>query len=460
MDGHLSFDGSVKKIGLSSDEPHRIEPTLSRGEAERVPAEGAAGEEDGSFSAAASREAAAEGSAAPANAPRAASAPSAGSWRRTVLAALCALTAGGAFLLADYGVFGRLDYVSDVQVVDPVKRAEALIAEGKLKDAQTWIELYESLPGPSWRGRDAEEKEKLDGMLEAIRTERASLAYQIEETAKGFFLGQSEESYGRTAEALSSLFVVGDIRDLATAGINWAEGEEVDYFVAALSAAGLALTVAALGPQAPAAEGAKAGIAALKVAKRAGRVSPALEREVLTLTQRVAKGEAKIDALAEPLSALSAYAKTNGAGAALEVVGRSDRLADLPRVVRTAERFGRDGAAALRFGGKGVVEAVEKHGVNEVKAVLKYGEDAVGKLARFERVSAKALLRDMRRVALFSGKAIWRGVHGAFLAAGWFASVLGALLSAALLLKSALAVLLRIGSGLWRLAFGRGPLSK
>ena len=36
MDGHLSFDGSVKKIGLSSDEPHRIEPTLSRGEAERV----------------------------------------------------------------------------------------------------------------------------------------------------------------------------------------------------------------------------------------------------------------------------------------------------------------------------------------------------------------------------------------------------------------------------------------
>lgn len=378
--------------------------------------------------------------------------------KRLALAAFVAMALGGAFFSFDYAAFGRYDYVSDVKVVDPVLRAQVLVAEGRLKDAQDWIELYESLPGASWFGHDEEERAKLDAILADVKAKRDSLAYQAQELSKGFFLGDSTEDYGQAAEAVSSLFVIGDLRDLATAGIHWAEGEEVDYFVAALSAAGLALTLASFGPQAPAAETAKAGFAALKVAKRAGKVPPALEKEVLQLAKSTVKGEARLSKAIEPLSDLASFSKQHGISGALEVVARSEKLSDIPRVAKAADQFGAEAAAVLRFGGKRVVPAVEKHGAHEVKAVLKYGEDAVGKLAEVERVSAKTLLRDMRRFALFSGKALWRGVRGGVWAAAWFASALGVLLSVALTLKGILYFLIRCVVGVCSL-FRRGKAS-
>lgn len=372
--------------------------------------------------------------------------------KRWALVGLSALVVGGTLFLIDYGAFGRYDYVADAAPVDPVVRARSLLDEGKLLEAQEWIELYLSLPGESaklWSGekdaseRASAEKVALRTMLADVKEKRESIAYQADEIAKGFFFGESAEPYGQGAEVVSNFFVVGDIRDLATSGIKWLEGEDVDYFVTVLSAAGIALTIASFGPQAPAAASAKTAFSALKVAKRAGKVPPALEREVLELAGRAAKGEAKLAEVAAPLADLASFAKSHGSAAALEAVGRSEKLADLPRVVKAAEGFGDEAAAALRFGGRDVVKAVEKHGATEVKAVMKYGEDAVGKLSRMEKGTAKTLLRDMRRYAFFSGKAVVRATRTALAAVGLFGSVLGALLSAAVLLKGVLAGVLR-----------------
>ncbi len=303
-------------------------------------------------------------------------------------------------------LFGRLSYLDDLHLENPQQRALGLFLDGRYKDAEDYIVFYESLPGVS-----AGDVQTLQPILQAVRDKRSTLTYQVSELGKGFFLGFSAEDYGQTASILSNFLVVGDIRDLATAGYRWAHDQSVDAFTAAVSVVGLGLTLLSLGPQSTVVEPAKAGLAILKTAKRVGKIPAALEKDLIRIVHAAAASDKPVEAATEaikPLKTLADYAKEAGFTAAMEAAAHSDSLAGISRTVRAAEAFGDKGAAALRFCGKKVVPAVEKRGADEVLSVARWGPDAVRQL---ERMPAKAFLKDMARWRRMTTEALWRAVR-------------------------------------------------
>lgn len=358
--------------------------------------------------------------------------------------AVLSLALLGASTAVQHGLFGRLGYLDLMHFENPEQRALSLYLDGRYKDAEDYISFYEGLPGVS-----AETSKALAPILEAVREKRSSLAYQAAELGKGFFLGESDEAYGKTASVLSNFFVVGDVRDLATAGYHWAKDEPVDAFTTAISAVGLGLALLSVGPQAAATEPAKAGLAVLKTAKRAGKIPPALERDIIRTVRAAAKSEkpaAEAAAeMAKPLQTLADYGRKEGFGAAMEAASHSDSLAAIPRTVRAAEKLGDKGAAALRFCGKSVVPAVEKRGADEVLSVARFGPDAVKQL---ERMPAKAFLKDLSRWRRMAAEVVWRAARVALFALqGFFALASSALF--------ALSAALRIGRWIGRRAIRR-----
>lgn len=342
----------------------------------------------------------------------------------------------------DWIVFERVDYLADVRIVNPIEYSEALYARGDYRAAEEYAWLFLKLPGVSSAETPGRE---VEAVLQKAEEMRSSPGYVAAEMMKGFLTGGSGEAYGEAAGFASDLTAVGDVRDLLREAAHWYAGEPVDAFAAGISALGIVLTAAALTPEAPAAAPAKAATSILKTARRAGKLPPRIERELveaaaepLAVIRRVApvnvaveaggRGGAKAawssflreldvgrSALAaegvraakklESLGDLARCGASQGLGTALEVLNRSENLADIPRVVRTAEKLGGDAAPVLRFGGSGIVRAVEKRGVAEVMSVYRFGPEVVKLL---DRLPAKTVLRDVRHFMAATSRASYR----------------------------------------------------
>ncbi|MDO5532308.1 hypothetical protein [Sutterella sp.] len=315
---------------------------------------------------------------------------------RLTLATMALTLVGGAAAI-NWIVFDRVGYLADVVVTDPVEHATELYNSGKYREAEEYSSFWLSLPGAD---EDPQEHAAVQAVEQAAREKRSDISYQATEVTKGFLLDESVEDYGQAAGALSSLLVVGDIRDLVREGWHWTQGEEVDPFITSLSALGVALTAVSIGPQAPAGGAGKTGIAVLKAAKRANKIPPRLEKEILLAVRGGTKG---MDKLA-PVADLVKYGEKQGLAATMEVLAKSETLAEIPRVVRAAEKYGDSGRAMLRWGGKDVVRMTEKRGAAEVRAAARYGGDAVAKL---ERVPARALVRDIKHFTALTAEAAY-----------------------------------------------------
>lgn len=342
----------------------------------------------------------------------------------------------------DWIVFERVDYLADVQIVNPIEYSRSLYDRGDYRAAEEYSRLFLKLPGVSAQETPGREVAQV---LQSAEEKRASPGYIATETMKGFFTGGSVESYGEAAGFASDLTAVGDVRDLLRESAHWYAGEPVDAFTAGISALGIVLTAAALTPEAPAAAPAKAATSILKTAKRAGKLPPRIEREIveaaadpLAVLRRVAPVDAAVEAAGrggakaawtsflreldagrsalaaegvraakklESLGELTRCGASQGLGTALEVLNRSENLADIPRVVRTAEKLGADAAPVLRFGGSGILRAVEKRGVAEVMSVYRFGPEVVKLL---DRLPAKTVLRDVRHFMAAASRASYR----------------------------------------------------
>lgn len=191
------------------------------------------------------------------------------------LAAMAATLAAGAFSI-DWIIFDRVDYLADVRVVDPVRYSGELIDEGRFADAEEYAAFWLSLPGVS---ADDRQVRRVEENLALAREKRSELSYQAGEVAKGFFLGESEEDYGRAAGVAADFTLYGDVRDLVREASHWLSNEEVDVLIAALAGAGIGITALSFGPQAGASGTVKAGLSALKAAKRSKRVPVKLFEE-------------------------------------------------------------------------------------------------------------------------------------------------------------------------------------
>lgn len=365
------------------------------------------------------------------------------------LAAMTATLAAGAFSI-DWIIFDRVDYLADVRVVDPVRYSGELIDEGRYADAEEYAAFWLSLPGVAAQDRQARQVEA-NRLL--AHEKRSELSYQAAEVAKGFLLGESEEDYGRAAGVAADFTLYGDVRDLVREASHWLTNEEVDVLIAALAGAGIGITALSFGPQAGASGAVKAGLCALKAAKRSKRVPAKLFEEAGAVLADAAKSaskagtkeasEAALKTLARlaPLGNLARFTQRQGARAGLEVLVRSEHLADIPRVIRAAEPFGENAAAALRTLGPDFVRASEKRGAAEVKAVARFGPDAVTKL---ERVPAKTFLRDMRHLRAIATESIYRVIRLCLRAVEILFSVITGLISVACFLSSVISWVRRL----------------
>lgn len=102
---------------------------------------------------------------------------------------------------------------------------------------------------------------------------------------RGFVFGESDDMAELSGAIASDLMVIGDLRDLGTAGLAYANDEPVDEVIVALSAMGVALsagTIVTVGGTAPL----KFGAGTLKRLLRAGRLPLSMVDEIKQLAKR------------------------------------------------------------------------------------------------------------------------------------------------------------------------------
>lgn len=289
---------------------------------------------------------------------------------------------------AHYVLFDRYDYLAEAAVRDPENYCQTLFTEKNYRDLADYVAFYASVPGLT----PTPAMEKLAEEAQAIRSDPSYIA---KETAAGFFLGESHEDYGRAAQAAGEFFLVGDIRDIYTAGTKLAGNQsltEPETFTAALSAVSLAVAAASIGPQATA--GAAAKPAVLKT-------------------------------LAGPLAEIADFARKYGIAPALEVLARTPRLEDAPRAIRSALSLGEDMPGLLKFGGPDVFAAVNRCGKTAVKEAAVYGDGAVRLL---DKVPAARLMKDAAHYTKITTKAAWKTLGLILSVTSWLFSALTGIL--------------------------------
>ncbi|MEP9369559.1 hypothetical protein [Xanthobacter sp. VNH20] len=190
----------------------------------------------------------------------------------------------------------------------------------------------------------------------------------------GFLTGTPEDLAGFAGAAAGDLTAWGDLRDASREGWKYANGEAVDPLILGLSTVGLALTAgtyATFGAGLPV----RAGVSAVKIAKRTGRLSvgmtrlltravnetvdfAALRRAGTSLDATALKGAVRAEGL-KPLARLmgdlgTVQAKA-GSRAAVAGLSVAENGADLSRLARLAEAKGGQTLAILKTLGRGAL---------------------------------------------------------------------------------------------------------
>jgi hypothetical protein len=300
--------------------------------------------------------------------------------------------------------------LSDAVTVERIgAEVEAAVAEGDEELATSFLTLAqaEGLPvAPAWR-------EKVD-QLQRTETLRATRDF-----ASGFAVGETDTMAGLAGAFAGDLVGYGDVRDLWREGSKLAQGEAYDEIVLGMSVVGLAVTGvtwASIGTSAPA----RAGLTAVKTAKKAGRLSKPLAATLARTTREMIDGDA-VHAAVKAARRLDLDGTTLAARTALRpsAVGKLKHLSD--------------NAATLyaRTGHRGVMQ------------VLSIAEDA-DDVRRAARLSAgmgsktRAVLKVLGRGALVLGSAfaslvqwVWAALTWAFVLAMFarkFGLILGQLI--------------------------------
>ena len=247
------------------------------------------------------------------------------------------------------------------------------------------------------RARSIPVAPELVARVEAAST--FSISRSAREAFMGAVTGRAETPTAFGAAVAADLTVVGDLRDLVIEGGKY---PDQDNLTVALAGTGLILTAATFS-SAGAALPAKAGVSALKAAKRMRRLSRPLQAQLVRLTARAVDGQA-----------LKAVAKR---AARFDFSGISG---DIRRTVRPAA------IREIRASGEAISGIAGRQGYRATLQTLERAESTAD-LRRLERVSGhygkayrgSLFLSRGSKLVLRVGEFLW-GVAGLLLAlAGW-----------------------------------------
>jgi hypothetical protein len=119
--------------------------------------------------------------------------------------------------------------------IDPIPHTRELTGQNRYAQAHDYLSFFRPYDYVA-------SNHAADTLLKDIQTRRDSYAYRLRKISQGILTGQSDEREGQISAVISDFLIIGDIRDLAKEGINYAAGRKVDELTAALSAVGIALT--------------------------------------------------------------------------------------------------------------------------------------------------------------------------------------------------------------------------
>ena len=164
-----------------------------------------------------------------------------------------------------------------------------------------------------------------------------SLSATFSRCIDGVWTGRADDTAGLACAVASDLVIFGDVRDLTRQGLSWTRGEATDPVLIALSATGVALTLA---PQFG------AGASLLKVARRAGTLSERLADSIMTLLRR---GSFRpVGALLSDAGRISVKVGPAKATRALQYADSAEELGEVARFVEAVD----EPLLALRWAGK------------------------------------------------------------------------------------------------------------
>ena len=284
--------------------------------------------------------------------------------------------------------------------IDPVPETRELIAQERYAEAADYLAFFMDYPYVQTNP----EAQALQREIEGVRD---SLGYQAAKLRDGLLSGTSDETIGQVAGVATDLFVIGDLRDLAKQGINWAQGEETDEVIAALAAIGVAASAAQLAstaatvgtagaaaPSVAATTAVKGGTVVLKAARKLGKLPPWLGK-TLVKAAKTAKDTGKLDSVTELFGNVYALAKTRDG---LKLLSHTQDAASLKRMAGFAETFGQQSATLYRIGGETVLKTARRAGElgqDTIKLAATHGQqglrllDQIGAV-KFVKYSARA----------------------------------------------------------------------
>jgi len=197
--------------------------------------------------------------------------------------------------------------------------------------------------------------------------------------ASGLITGEPKDMAGLAGTALGDLFVFGDIRDAVREGSRYVGGEKYDPLILGLSAVGIAITAgtfATVGAATPA----RAGLSAVKAARKAGRMSgkmadwigrslrdvvdwSALKRAGAAVNEpavavRAAREAIKVekaDGLVKLVSDVGRVQSKAGTQAALDGLKLAEGPREMSRIAVLAEKKGSKTRAILKTLGRGAI---------------------------------------------------------------------------------------------------------
>lgn len=185
-----------------------------------------------------------------------------------------------------------------------------------------------------------------------IEEEQASWFGKAKRFIGGFIRGNTASSEGMVGTIASDFLVVGDIRDLGKQGYNAATGQEVDGIITALSALGVASSVAAAVPQPgePAVASADVGISLLKALRKVNALTNRFAGEAFDLAKEAVKAR-KLGRFGDLVGNLTEVAKHAPAGTLGTAMKEVESLDDLKAVAKWSKQAPNETIVLLDAGG-------------------------------------------------------------------------------------------------------------
>src|SRR6516164_8065507 len=268
-------------------------------------------------------------------------------------AAICAIAA--AFLLC--GAIAAHDRIAAAD--DPVaisdralahafdrkvaeREIQAALAAGDVDLAQSFVALAAE--------RNAPIDPALPGKVEQAGADAHTMASTAGRFVHGLWTGEPTDIASLAGTAFGDLFVFGDIRDAAREGTRYLTGRQYDPWILGLAGAGIAITAvtyASFGAVAPE----RVGVSVVKVARRTGRLNPALAVRVAREAVKV-EGARGLVGLAQNTGRIEAKA---GSQAALDSLAIAHEPQDISRMARLAAAKGGKTRAIVKLLGRAAI---------------------------------------------------------------------------------------------------------